>query len=132
MSQEEESEGGQAGIGLMRSVRQMFGTLLEMVQTRIELIANEVEEEREHLRLLVLYGLLAVLFLAIGLMMVTLFLVLLFWDEHRLTVVGVFAGFYLFLGLTGLLLVRRQQQRRSRFLSATVAELQMDRDQLGR
>jgi uncharacterized membrane protein YqjE len=129
MEPDSKAEGGPAG-GLVRSVQQLLGTILEIIQTRVEIVSNEVEEEREQLRHLVLYGLLTVLFLAIGLLLATLFLVLLFWDEHRLTVIGVFAGLYLGFAIVAGAAVATRQRTRQRFLATTIAELQQDRDRL--
>jgi len=116
--------------GLLASLRQMFGTVLEIIQTRIEIVANEYEEEREHLQSLVLQGLVAFLLFAVGLLLLTLFVILLFWEEQRLMVIGIFAGVYLFLGIFGILRVRSNQKRRPRLLSTTLDELRQDRDDL--
>jgi len=116
--------------GLLASLRQMFGTVLEIIQTRIEIVANEFEEEREHLQSMVLQGLVAFLLFAVGLLLLTLFVILLFWEEQRLVVIGIFAGVYLFLGIFGILRVRSKQKRRPRLLSATLDELRQDRDDL--
>ena len=130
MEPDSRAEGKTAGSGLMASLQQLLGTVLEIVQTRFEIVSNEVEEEREQLQHQVLYGLLTVLFLAIGLLLATLFLILLYWDEHRLTVVGVFAGLYLVFGMIAGIIVVTRKRSRSKFLSATIAELQQDRDRL--
>lgn len=116
--------------GLLSSLHSMVATVLEIIQTRIEIIANEVEEEREHLRAMILYGLLAVLFLTLGLLLGTLYLVLVFWDEYRVTVVGLFAGLYLIGGIAGLLMIRRRERQRPKMFSTTVAELRQDRENL--
>ncbi|HCU53637.1 MAG TPA: hypothetical protein DIC36_04920 [Gammaproteobacteria bacterium] len=116
--------------GLLASLRQMFGTVLEIIQTRIEIVANEFEEEREHLQSMVLQGLVAFLLFAVGLLLLTLFVILLFWEEQRLVVIGIFAGVYLFLGIFGILRVRANQRRRPRLLSTTLDELRQDRDDL--
>jgi len=116
--------------GLLASLRQMFGTVLEIIQTRIEIVANEFEEEREHLQSMVLQGLIAFLLFAVGLLLFTLFVILLFWEEQRLVVIGVFAGVYLFLGIFGILRVRANQKRRPRLLSTTLDELRQDRNDL--
>jgi uncharacterized membrane protein YqjE len=116
--------------GLMASLRQLVGSLLEIVQTRIEIVASEIEEEREYLHGLVVQSLLSFLFLTIGLLLFTLFIILVFWDEYRLLVIGGFAAIYLSLGIAGLLFLQARRRHRPRFLSDTVAELKKDREQL--
>jgi len=129
-----DEEGGDppARPGLIASLQSMASTLLEMIQTRVEIVANEIEEEREHLESLVFQGLVAFLFFALGVLLFTLFVILLLWEERRLLVIGAFAGIYLLLGIVGILRVRACQRRRPKFLSATLAELQEDRNQLGK
>ena len=121
---------GAASSGLVASLQRMLATVLEIVQTRIEIVSNEIEEEREQLQHLVLYGLLTILFLAFGLMLATLFVILLYWDQYRLTVVGVFAGLYLAIGIISGLAVAVRRRTRQRFLATTISELQQDRDRL--
>ena len=106
-------------------------TLLEILQTRVEIVANEFEEERVRLRELVVFGVLTLFFVSVGLTLVTLFVVSLYWDTHRLQVLGGIAMLYLGLGgFTGFILYRRLKSR-SRLFATTLSELTKDRDQLG-
>lgn len=132
MSSEESKEAKPARQGLISSLHAMLATLLDIVQTRIEIAANEIEEERLHLETLVFYGLLAFLFLALGILLVTLFVILYFWEDQRLFVIGLFATIYLILGAVGVLRVRSWQKVKPKFLSATLTELQNDKEQLGK
>ena len=47
---------------LLSSLKRMFVTLLEVVQTRLELASTELEEERARLQEIAIYGLVAVFF----------------------------------------------------------------------
>lgn len=121
--------GGRAA-GLLGSLQRMLATLLEVVQTRVQIVATEYEEERERLRELVVFGILTLFFVGFGLMFLTLFVVVLFWDTHRLYVLGGFALLYLGLaGVTGLIL-RRRLKSRPRLFATTLSELAKDRDRL--
>jgi uncharacterized membrane protein YqjE len=115
------------GGGLVASLRRLCATLIEILQTRLELLATEYEEERAWLRSLLVYALVAVFFLAFGTLLLTLFVILLFWDEYRLIAVGGVAFFYLLLGLGAWALLRAKARNRPRFLSSTIAELGKDR-----
>lgn len=132
MPHEEVREEAPARQGLIASLHSMVATLLDIVQTRIEIVANEIEEEREHLETLVFHGLLAFLFFALGILLFTLFVILYFWEEQRLLVIGLFAGIYLCLGAVGIIRVRSWQKVKPKFLSATLAELQRDKEHLGK
>ena len=117
--------------GLLTSLQRLMTTLLEILQTRVEIVANEFEEERVRLRELVVFGVLTLFFVSVGLTLVTLFVVSLYWDTHRLQVLGGIAMLYLGLGgFTGFILYRRLKSR-SRLFATTLSELTKDRDQLG-
>jgi hypothetical protein len=63
-------------------------TLLDILQTRVEIVATEFEEERARLQELVVFGILTLFFVGVGLTLLTLFVVILYWDTHRLAVLG--------------------------------------------
>jgi len=73
---------------------------------------------------------LAVFFSASGIIMLTLFVVVLFWDTHRVLVTILFAVLYLGFGAIFGLVVRRKAREKSRLFSASIAELAKDRQQL--
>jgi uncharacterized membrane protein YqjE len=118
------------GSGLIASLQRLLDSLLEIAQTRIELVASEYEEEREHLRELVLYGMITLFFFGFGVVLLTLFVILLLWDRHGLLVVGGFAAAYLVAGLIALVILLVKVRQRPRLFSATVNELRRDREQL--
>lgn len=127
---EREPEAGNSP-GLLASLQRLMGTLLEILQTRVEIIATEFEEERVRLRELVVFGVLMLFFVSVGLTLATLFVVAVYWDTNRLAVLGWVALLYLGLGgLAGTVLYRRLKCR-SRLFATTVSELAKDRDQLG-
>lgn len=116
--------------GLLTSIKRLMATLLEILQTRVEIVATEFEEERVRLRELVVFGILTLFFVCVGLTLATLFVVSLYWDTHRLQVLGGIAFVYLGLGgLTGIILYRRLMSR-PRLFATTLSELVKDRDQL--
>jgi uncharacterized membrane protein YqjE len=113
--------------GLLASVRILFGTLLGMARTRLELIATELEEERLHLARLLLYGFLALFFFGLGVLALSLLVIAAFWDTHRLTAITAIVLVYLGSALFCVLCLRRQMRRKPRLFSATLAELDKDR-----
>ena len=117
--------------GLLTSLQRLMATLLEILQTRLEIVATEFEEERARLQELVVFGILMLFFVGVGLTLLTLFVVMLYWDTHRLAVLGWVALFYLGLGgIAGIVLYRRLKSR-PRLFAATQSELVKDRDRLG-
>lgn len=126
-----ESEGGAGhATGLLASLQRLLATLLEIVQTRVAIVATEYEEERERIRELVVFGFLALFFVSLGVVLLTLFVVMLFWETHRLYVMGGFALLYLVLGAAAVVSLRRRLKSRPRLFATTLAEFTKDRNQL--
>jgi uncharacterized membrane protein YqjE len=117
-------------IRLTESFQRLAGTLLCIVQSRLELLGNELEEERLHVEQTLLYKVISLLLFGLSIMLLTAFIVVLFWDSQRLLVLGGLAGLYFIAGLlvwnTSINLIRKK----SRLFSASLAELSSDRDQL--
>ncbi len=116
--------------GLLASLQRLMATLLEILQTRVEIVATEFEEERERIRELVIFSFLALFFTSIGLLLLTLFIVILYWETHRLYVLGGFALLYLALGIAAGAVLRQRLRTRPRLFATTVAELSRDRERL--
>lgn len=119
-------------LGLFASLHQLVLTLLDILHTRVDLIATEFEEERERIRELVLFGFLALFFAAFGFLLLTLFVIVLFWDTYRVFAVGGFALLYLGLGTLAAATLRQRLKARPRLFAATLAELAKDRERLSR
>jgi len=116
--------------GLMESLERLAGTLLVIFQTRLELLSNEMEEERVRIEQMLLYGSVALFFFGLAIMLLTAFIVVLFWDSHRLLVLGGFTALFFVAGLLVLNELRRLAREKSKLFSASLAELADDRDRL--
>lgn len=116
--------------GLWASLRQLLSTSSELLHTRIEILATELEETGVRIGELFLYSLVSLFFFGLGLLLVTLFVVLAFWDTHRLAVVAGFAVLYLAIGTGTALAMRHKLKTRPRLFSATLLELGKDRERL--
>jgi len=114
----------------MESVKRLVSTLISIVSTRLELLANELQEERLHLSKMLLYSLSALFFLGVGILLLTVFTVVLFWDDHRLVVLGGLSLFFFVLAAIMAMLVRNRAQIRPKLFSASIAELAKDNEYL--
>lgn len=70
--------------GLLGSLRRLAASLLEMAQVRIELIGTELEAEKLRLAAALMWAGIAAVLLGVALLMATMLIVLLFWDNHRM------------------------------------------------
>lgn len=109
----------------------MVGTLLSIFQTRLELLSNEIEEERLRVRQLLFYGSIALFFFGLSIMLLTVFIVVLFWDSYRLEVLGGLSVMFFIAGLFVWNSLRCVSLERSKLFSSSLAELDEDRARLG-
>ena len=116
--------------GLLESLKRLTGTLLSIIQTRLELLSNELEEERLRVRQMLFYGSLALFFFGLSVMLLTVFVVVLFWDSYRLQVLGGLTAFFFIAGILVWIELRRLSRERPKLFSTSLAELDDDRDRL--
>lgn len=115
---------------MLHSLQSLAASLLNIVSTRVELISTEVEEEALRIAIIVAIGLAAMFCAGVAIMLVVTFVVVAFWDTHRLLAIAVVAAMF---ALAGLVLFQQMQTRyraRSRLFSASLGELAKDRDRL--
>jgi uncharacterized membrane protein YqjE len=108
-----------------------MGSVKRLVSTRLELLANGLQEERLRLTQMFLYSLFACFCFGMGLLLFTVLIVVLFWDDHRLAVPGGLSILFFVLGMLMAMVLRVKAQSRSKLFSGSIAELAKDREQLG-
>lgn len=116
--------------GLLSSLQRLLSTLLSVVQTRIEIVATEFEEERERIKELVLYGVFALVFISLGVIALTVFITLWFWELYGVRALGGVGLIFLGTGIALALRARSNERARPRLFAATLAELRKDRQGL--
>ena len=116
--------------GLLRSLRAFLATLVATARVRGELLQVEIEEEQQRLTGITVYAVAAAFFLALAVVVLTFFLILLFWDTHRILVTGLIALLYLLIGLGCVLAARQRARMKSKLFAASLAELRKDGDRL--
>lgn len=122
------AHGGESG-SLLSALKNIATTLLAGGKTRLELLGNEIEEEKLRVVRLVIIGQAMMFCLGIGIVLGVAWLTTLLW-ESRAVVIGGFAA--LFLVLAGVLVGRFREaaQRQDRIFAASLAELEEDLRQL--
>jgi uncharacterized membrane protein YqjE len=120
----------QASAGLMQSLRNLATSLVTLLQTRLELLAADLEEGSLRLLQILFMAAGALLLVALGVLILTLLLVLVLWDEHQIgAIIGVAVAF--FIVAVGLGFGVRNRVRASpRFFGGTRGELAKDRQRL--
>ena len=118
--------------GLLAALRRLAATAVGLLQTRLELIATELDEEFKRVLRLLILSLVACFFLALGIITLTLFIILLAWDTHRVLAAGLLAAAYLGIGAVVAMNARNAAKAATRLFSASLAELRKDLDELTR
>jgi uncharacterized membrane protein YqjE len=116
--------------GFMHSFKAALATLSAAFHTRVELFVTELEEERERLKQTLILTLLVVFGLSLGFILLTIFLVAIFWDKGWIGAIGALAFLYLGVGAIAALKLRNSFLRRLGLFPASRIELGKDRDHL--
>lgn len=121
------SSGAPPPAGVVDTVRSFLASWVAVVKTRVEIISLEIEEQREWLEQLMLMAVAAGFLVSLGLVMLTIFIVVLFWEtDARLWVLGGFVLLYLGAGLGLFLALRAKIKSKPKLFSSTAAELGKD------
>ena len=112
---------------LAESLHGIVDAGLQTVQTRLELLAVELQEEKLRLAGLALNTVLAGLLLGFGLVFLMIFLTVLFWEEHRLLALGLSTAICLGGGLLAASNAARAFRGGTKLFSASLAEFARDR-----
>ena len=76
---------------LMESLKRTTSTLLDIVHTRMELLAYEFEAERLHVGQMLLLGSIILFWVGLGILLCTVLIVVISWDSHRELVLATLA-----------------------------------------
>jgi uncharacterized membrane protein YqjE len=113
-------------VGLFRSLARLIATVVAIARTRLELLTTELQQEINRVAEIVVWTLIALLSAGIGLFLLALVVVFVFWDTHRmLASVSVTAAFFAIAAIAALVL-RAKLRHRPPILGGTLAELATD------
>lgn len=120
---------GHAG-RLMASLQAMSATLVAIFQTRLALMATELEEEKHRLLAVLGWGAVAILMGTVASVFLAGFITVLFWDTHPLLVLAAVTLAFALACAWAVARVRQALKGGGELLAASLAELQADRDAL--
>ncbi len=111
---------------LFRSLTDFVATLVSLVQTRVELLTTELQEEVQRAAVLVVYAFVALLAAMIGLLFGALTVVFIYWDTHRVLAALLVTVAFFVLAVTAVLILLAKVRAQPRMLDATLSELKKD------
>lgn len=117
--------------GLFASLKTLSASLIGIVQTRLELLSTDVAEERERLTALLVLAQVALFCLGVGVVLLAILIVVVFWESHRLSALGALIGVFLIAGAAAGWLALHRLRTKPRLFAASLDELAKDRQQLG-
>ncbi|HEY0489484.1 MAG TPA: phage holin family protein [Telluria sp.] len=113
-------------MAIFESVGRLGSTLVDMVHTRLELAAVEVEEESQRMLGYLLAGLLALILFGVAFLLLAFLVIVLFWDTHRVAAVGGMAALFAAAGAIIAIKVKAGFDSKPRLLQNTIEELRKD------
>ncbi len=126
----EQSDHQASGEGLLDSLKTLTATVVAMAYNRLHLLSADIEIARERVFSLLITVIVSLFFLCFSVLLLSIFIVVIFWDTHRLLALGTVTG--LFLGVGGLLMMRAMSaiKKMPATFEASLAELAKDHVQL--
>jgi uncharacterized membrane protein YqjE len=112
--------------GLTSALRNVAGTLNEILRIRGALFAVELGEEVERRKRLLILAALAFAFFHTALLLFTLFIAVVFWDTHRIAATGAMAALYLGFGAAAIMRFRLESAASPPAFAASLGELDRD------
>lgn len=113
-------------------LRRLGISLLTLSRIRLELLAIEVQEEKDRVASLLLWAVLAALLAGFGLLVLLVLVTVALWDSHRLLSLGVGTAVLLGAAVAAGLKVRELLARPSTLFQSSIAELLEDAEALRR
>jgi uncharacterized membrane protein YqjE len=116
--------------GLFKSLNAFAITFVGVAHTRLELLSNDLEEDRARLFYLVALYLIAAFCLVVGVVLAIILIVFILWENHRLLVLSMVAGFFITIGLVACGFAMYKSWTKPKLFSASLLELLKDRERL--
>lgn len=118
--------------GLLESLTRLAGTLVGVVQTRLSLLAADVEQGNLQLMSMLALALTAAMSIGVGVVLTTIVIILAFWNTHRIPVLGVLAAIFVLVGIGTWRLALHKLRTQPKPFAASLLELSKDRAFLSR
>jgi len=123
--------GDSAASGLLASLRHLIGGGAELLQVRLELFGTELEREKLRILGALMRAAVALLLLGLGIVMLAAFVVVLWWEQHRLLTLGALTLMFLGGGVWLWFGAMERLKAPGGLFATSAAELAKDRTALG-
>lgn len=115
---------------LLRSLSNVLATLIDIGQTRLELLTVELQAEVRRAAGLLAVGFFTLFFAGMGCLLAGLSLIFAFWDSQRILVSVLVTAFFFLMASLGAWKLASEVRRKPPILADTLDELRKDSDRL--
>ena len=112
--------------GLLGSLKSLSSLVVAIAHNRLNLLSTDLEIARERTVSVLMMVLVALFCLCFGALLLALFVVVIFWDTHRLIALASVTGLFLLIGGLYLWRVLRALKRMPATFEASLTELAKD------
>ncbi len=130
MSENSQSNSQHSAEGLLGSLKSMTALAVAIAHNRLNLLSADLEIAREQTVSLFMMVLVALFCLCFGALLLALFVVVIFWDTHRLLALGSMTGLFMLIGIVCLWRVFKALKVMPATFEASLDELAEDYKQL--
>jgi uncharacterized membrane protein YqjE len=130
MSENTQSNSQDSAEGLLGSLKSLTALAVAIAHNRLNLLSTDIEIAREHTVSVLIMVLVALFCLCFGVLLLALFVVVIFWDTHRLIALGSVTGLFILIGAVCLWRVLKALKTMPATFEASLAELAKDYKQL--
>lgn len=113
--------------GIFASVAKLLATAIGIAQTRLELLTTELQEEVHRVAEIMIYAAIAILSAGVGLFLLALVVIFVFWDTHRIAASIAVTSTVFLIAIGAALVLRAKVRGKPAMLDGTIAELKKDR-----
>ena len=116
--------------GLLGSLKSLTALMVAIIHNRLSLLSTDLEIAREQLVSVLIMVLIALFSLCFGALLLAIFIVVIFWDTHRLLALGGVSGLFIVVGSICMWRVLRALKAMPATFEASLEELATDFQQL--
>jgi uncharacterized membrane protein YqjE len=130
MTENAQSNAQPSAEGLLGSLTSITALVVAIAHNRLNLLSTDLEIAREQTVSVLIMVLVALFCLCFGALLLALFVVVIFWDTHRLIALGAVTGLFILIGSVYLWRVLKVLKAMPQTFEASLAELAKDYKQL--
>jgi len=130
MSNGARGAGSRESPGVLASLRGLAATAIAITHTRLQLLASDLEEQRIRALEMIVLGAIAFFCGAVGVLLISAWVIVALWDEYRLMTLGLLAVLYFAGCAAALIVLKSKMVARPRLFASSLAELHRDEELL--